>query len=91
MILWPFCQAVSLEKIVLLSSSVWGVALVPFPSYVGKTGNEASVAYHCDCIASFPGLLSPNAVEGLVKLIRIMTSGGRLEAWHFQCYACTAR
>ena len=32
-------------------------------------------------LASFPGLLSPNAVEGLVKLIRRMTSGGRLEAW----------
>jgi len=30
-------------------------------------------------VASFPGLLSPNAVEGLVKLIRRMTSGGRLE------------
>jgi len=28
-------------------------------------------------LASFP----PNAVEGLVKLLRGMTSGGRLEAW----------
>ena len=32
-------------------------------------------------LASFPGVLSPNAVEGLVKLVRRMTSGGRLEAW----------
>ena len=28
-------------------------------------------------VASFPGLLSPNVVEGLVKLLRIMTSGRR--------------
>ena len=28
-------------------------------------------------LASFPGLQSPNAVEGLVKLIRRMTSGRR--------------
>ena len=28
-------------------------------------------------VASFPGLLSPNAVEGLVNLLRRMTSGGR--------------
>ena len=34
-------------------------------------------------VASFPGLLSPNAVEGLVKPVHRMTSGGRLEAWHF--------
>jgi len=34
-------------------------------------------------LASFPGL-SPNAVEGLVKVVRRMTSGGRLEAWHFR-------
>ena len=34
-------------------------------------------------VASFPGLQSPNAVlvEGLVKLVHRMTSGGRLEAW----------
>ena len=43
-------------------------------------------------------LLSPNAVEGLVKLVRRMTSGGRLEAWliapcmhntavHWKCHA----
>ena len=38
---------------------------------------------HDKVVASFPGLLSPNAVEGLVKLLRRMTSGGRLEAWHF--------
>ena len=35
-------------------------------------------------VASFPGLLSPNAVEGLVKLVRRMMSGGRLKAWHFR-------
>jgi len=28
-------------------------------------------------LASFPGLQSPNAVEGLVKLLRRMTSGRR--------------
>ena len=32
-------------------------------------------------LASFPGLQSPYAVEGLVKLVRRMTSGGCLEAW----------
>ena len=35
-------------------------------------------------LASFPGLQSPNAVEGLVKLVRRVTSGGRLEVWHFR-------
>ena len=38
----------------------------------------------CTCrinLVSFPGLQSPNAVEGLVKLVRRMTWGGRLEAW----------
>ena len=29
-------------------------------------------------------LITANVVEGLVKLLRRMTSGGRLEAWHFQ-------
>ena len=43
-----------------------------------------STIHLCKCIASFPGLLSPNAVEGLVKLLCRMTSGGRLEVWHFQ-------
>ena len=28
----------------------------------------------CFILASFPGLLSPNALEGLVKLVRRMTS-----------------
>ena len=28
--------------------------------------------------------ITANAVEGLVKLLRRMTSGGRLEAWHFR-------
>ena len=32
-------------------------------------------------VASFPGLQSPNAVEGLVKLPCRMTSGRRWEAW----------
>ena len=31
--------------------------------------------------ASFPGLQSPSTVEGLVKLLRRMMSGGCLEAW----------
>ena len=46
-------------------------------------GNEATCAAgrvwarDYDFIASFPGLQSPYAVEGLVKLIRRMTSGRR--------------
>ena len=36
-------------------------------------------------IASFPGpSITANTVEGLVKLLRRMASGGRLEAWHFR-------
>ena len=39
---------------------------------------------HCSSVvALFPGLLSPNAAEGLVKLLHKMSLGGRLEAWHF--------
>ena len=47
-------------------------------------------SYVAECIkvlASFPGFLSPNAVEGLVKLLRRMTSGGRLETCHFRWIA----
>ena len=32
-------------------------------------------------LAPFPGLLSPNAVEGLVKLLHRKMSGRRWEAW----------
>ena len=50
-----------------------------------SAGNEASIKLlNNRILASFPGLLSPNVVEGLVKLLRRMTSGGRLEAWHFR-------
>ena len=28
--------------------------------------------------------ITANVVEGLVKLLRRITSGGRLEAWHFR-------
>ena len=28
--------------------------------------------------------ITANVVEGLVKLLRRMTSGGRLEVWHFR-------
>ena len=38
-------------------------------------------------LASFPGLqlqLTYNTMEGLVKLLRRMMSGGHLEAWHFR-------
>ena len=55
--------------------------LIPrlFPHVWNEPGNKAN---ECICtLASFPGLLSPNAVEGLVKLVRRMTSGGHLEAW----------
>ena len=45
---------------------------------------SASHLVHQKVLASFPGLQSPNAVEGLVKLLCRMTSGGRLEAWHFR-------
>ena len=34
-----------------------------------------SLLPQCGILASFPGLQSPNAVEGLVKLLRRMTSG----------------
>ena len=56
-------------------------SLVPKPTttVIGPGGEFLSDAPFF--VASFPGLLSPNAVEGLVKLVRRMTSGGRLEAW----------
>jgi len=28
--------------------------------------------------------ITANAVEGLVKLLRRMTSGGHMKVWHFQ-------
>ena len=34
-------------------------------------------------LAPRPSIIG-NMVEGLVKLLRRMTSGGRLEAWHFR-------
>ena len=40
----------------------------------GEPGNEATNIEVVGYIASFPGLQSPNAVEGLVKLVRRMTS-----------------
>ena len=43
-----------------------------------RPGNEAKVHGSIYSLASFPGLQSTaNAVEGLVKLLRRMTSGGR--------------
>ena len=54
-----------------------------------ELGKPHCKGQHVGSLASFPRL-SPqlsfaygtiNAVEGLVKLLRIMTSGGRLEAW----------
>ena len=47
--------------------------LVSYPE--GESGNKTSHILACETSASFPGLLSPNAVEGLVKLVRRMTSG----------------
>ena len=40
----------------------------------GGSGHETEAE---EVVASFPGLQSPNAVEGLVKLLRRMTSGRR--------------
>ena len=39
------------------------------------TGNEIVTIHSTNHLASFPGLRSPNMVEGLVKLLRRMTSG----------------
>ena len=50
-------------------------------SILNASGNENSLLLPVTCVASFPGLQSPNAVEGLVKLLHRLTSGGRLEAW----------
>ena len=50
--------------------------------YWQRPGKEVNTYMYSRCnIASFPGLQSPNAVEGVVKLLRRMTSGGHLEAW----------
>ena len=46
---------------------------------VGEPENEARWG---DSLVPKPS--TPNAVEGLVKLLRRMTSGGRLEVWHFR-------
>ena len=52
--------------------------LVPRPSpkahVRGGSGNETACSSLGLGLASFPGLQSPNAVEGLVKLLRRMTS-----------------
>ena len=48
--------------------------LVSFPDQPGNETNDSSTQVH---LASFPGLQSPYAVEGLVKLLRRMTSGRR--------------
>ena len=47
-------------------------------------GMRLSVCLAPRFLASFPGLLPPNTVEGLAKLVHRMTSGGRLEVWHFR-------
>ena len=55
------------------------LSLVPMSlPHKEEPGNKANMLLW---VASFPGLLSPNTVEGLVKLLRRMRSGGRLEAW----------
>ena len=58
----PICIQISLVPGHMLNSLL---ARERFVSYVRKDGK----------IASFPGLQSPNAVEGLVRLLRRMTSG----------------
>ena len=51
-----------------------GVAIASFP---GLPRLRFLIACSILQLASFPGLQSPNAVEGLVKLLRRMTSGRR--------------
>ena len=47
------------------------------PDEIWESGNETAIELHYTHVASFPGLQSPNAVEGLVKLLRRMTPGRR--------------
>ena len=51
--------------------------LASFPVHVAWPGNEAKYKHSMCILALFPGLQSPNAVEGLVKLLRRMMSGRR--------------
>ena len=59
------------------------VVLFPHPHaarcvpYTESLGTRLYIVKHVFKVALFPGLQSPNAVEGLVKLLRRMTSGGR--------------
>ena len=52
----------------------WDVLIASFPGLVVRSENEVCTMSWDVLIASFPGLQSPYAVEGLVKLIRRMTS-----------------
>ena len=49
-----------------------------------RTGNEATVVMTTQTFSLVPRPSTPNTVEGLVKLVRRMTLGGRLEVWHFR-------
>ena len=51
----------------------------------GRVSSDHHSAYlllHCSSLVPRPSITA-NVVEGLVKLLHRMTSGGRLEAWHF--------
>jgi len=57
----------------------------PFVSlYNYSTSSHMTQYCTAPILALFPGLQSPYAVEGLVKLLRKMTSGRRWEVWHFR-------
>ena len=64
---------ISLERY-FLHPEVRAMWVASFPGLVVRSENEVCTMSWDVLIASFPGLQSPYAVEGLVKLIRRMTS-----------------
>ena len=68
--------------------SIWGVSSIPTISellqiILRQVDRRCSSFILNDC-SLVPRPSTPNTVEGLVKLLRRMTSGGCLEAWHFR-------
>ena len=65
-------------------SHPWKHAGGPIPPYYKHTAVIPTVSalggFHC-ITSLVPRPSTPNVVEGLVKLLRRMMSGGRLEAW----------
>ena len=80
------------------SICVWGTPVpyqgsAPIPQTPLSTRNETTSNQQAWLLASFPGFQSPNAVEGLVKFLRRMTSGRCWEVWltcRAYIMACTA-